>query len=302
MDKLKGQVIWLTGLSAAGKSTLANRVAAELRRKGISVHVLDGDELRRGLCSDLGFTASDRAENVRRAMHVAGLLSETGSIVIVALITPLRTMREMIKTRLPDVLEVFVDAPLYVCEQRDPKGLYKRARTGELAEFTGLNSPFEEPVSPDLTCQTHLESIEDSVEKILTRLVPAENRNSYAEGCVRRRTIAVDFDGVIADYDGWSGSHFFGSVRPDVLKALQELKGEGWKIIVHTTRGAEEIKPYLVGNGVPFDEINENSDYSTGGHKPVATVYWDDRAVRYSGDAVSDLNAIRSLRTWSGRY
>ncbi len=116
-----------------------------------------------------------------------------------------------------------------------------------------------------------------------------------------RRTIAVDFDGVIADYDGYKGPGVLGAPRPDVRQAMLALRVEGWKIVIHTTRGVDEITPYLAEHGIPYDEINSNSDYRTEGPKPVADVYWDDRAVRYSGDASKDLDAIRGFRTWSGR-
>ena len=116
-----------------------------------------------------------------------------------------------------------------------------------------------------------------------------------------RRTIAVDFDGVIADYDGWRGPARLGRPRRDVLEALAALRSEGWKIVIHTTRGREEVAEYLIQNQVPHDEINRNSDYNTNGVKPVADVYWDDRAVRYSGQAQEDLQLIRSFQTWSGR-
>ena len=117
----------------------------------------------------------------------------------------------------------------------------------------------------------------------------------------RRPTIAVDFDGVIADYDGWDGSGALGLPRPDVIEALTALRKEGWKVIVYSCRSSSEIAPYLEENSVPFDEINTNSECSTAGVKPVATVYWDDRACRYSGDARRDLEVIRNFRTWSGR-
>jgi adenylylsulfate kinase len=116
-----------------------------------------------------------------------------------------------------------------------------------------------------------------------------------------RRTIAVDFDGVIADYDGYLGPGVLGAPRPDVRAAMRKLREEGWKIVVHTTRGQEEIAEYLARHEIPFDEINHNSDYTTQGVKPVADVYWDDRAVCYSGDARQDLERIRNFRTWSGR-
>jgi hypothetical protein len=114
-------------------------------------------------------------------------------------------------------------------------------------------------------------------------------------------TVAVDFDGVIADYDGWQGEGTFGSPRADVVETLRVLRTEGWKIVVYSSRATEEIRPYLTEHAVPFDEINRNSLFQTGGVKPVATVYWDDRACRYSGDAHKDLETIRNFRTWSGR-
>ena len=116
-----------------------------------------------------------------------------------------------------------------------------------------------------------------------------------------RRTIAVDFDGVIADYDGYKGPGVLGAPRPDVREAMLTLRAEGWKIVIHTTRGQSEIGEYLKQHGIPHDEINSNSDYKTQGPKPVADVYWDDRAITYSGDARRDLDAIRNFRTWSGR-
>ena len=116
-----------------------------------------------------------------------------------------------------------------------------------------------------------------------------------------RRTIAVDFDGVIANYDGYKGPGVFGDPRPDVREAMLALKSEGWKIIINTTRGEKEITAYLAQHGFPYDEFNSNSDYKTQGSKPVADVYWDDRAVCYSGDARKDIEAIRNFKTWSGR-
>jgi adenylylsulfate kinase len=116
-----------------------------------------------------------------------------------------------------------------------------------------------------------------------------------------RRTIGVDFDGVIAEYDGWKGVGVLGTPRSDVREALLALHAEGWKIVIHTTRGEVEIADYLARHEIPYHEINRNSDYKTLGHKPVADVYWDDRAVCYSGDANKDLELIRSFHTWSGR-
>ena len=117
----------------------------------------------------------------------------------------------------------------------------------------------------------------------------------------KQLTIAVDFDGVIAEYDGWKGPGAVGPPRKDVIEALEILRSEGWKIVVYSTRAAEEIRPYLIEHRIPFDEINRNSSWETGGVKPLATVYWDDRACCYSGDAHKDLEVIRMFRTWNGR-
>jgi adenylylsulfate kinase len=293
----RGQVVWFTGLSGAGKSTLCIALASELRRQGHRVQIIDGDNIRRGLCSDLGFSFEDRAENVRRVVHVADLMSVAGTIVLVAVISPLKVLRDTARANFPDMLEIFVDAPLAVCEQRDPKGLYKQARAGRLPNFTGIDSPFEAPSAADVVCRTDQETVEMCISKILVRMLGEKEISAVK----RRQTIAVDFDGVIADYQGWKGANVLGAPRADVIVALQALRAEGWKIVVHTTRGEEDIRTYLTDAHVPFDEINLNSDYVTRGPKPVATVYWDDRAVTYSGDALLDLTTIRSFRTWSER-
>jgi hypothetical protein len=120
-------------------------------------------------------------------------------------------------------------------------------------------------------------------------------------GSKRQQTLAVDFDGVLAEYDGWKGNEVLGSPRDDVVRVLHILRSEGWKILIYTTRSAEHITDYLAKHQVPYDEINHNSSYRNSGSKPVATVYWDDRALRYSGNAFQDLDAIRHFRTWSGR-
>jgi len=117
----------------------------------------------------------------------------------------------------------------------------------------------------------------------------------------RQLTVAVDLDGVIAEYDGWRGAGVLGEPRPDVVQALRILRSESWKIVVHTTRSEQEIQGYLERHGIPYDEINRNSSYQSSGPKPVATVYWDDRAVCYSGNGMKDLEKIRNFRTWNGR-
>ncbi len=301
------QVVWLTGLSGAGKTTLCNSVAERLRFLSHPVQVLDGDEMRKGLCADLGFSQEDRAENLRRIAHVAALMAKDPAIVLVAVISPLRSMRAAARKIVTEAnacfCEVYVNAPLEVCEERDVKGLYRRARGGEISNFTGVGSGYEPPLSPDVVCETAIETIAESTDKVLSAILHAETGPAQDTSIeqVRRRTLAVDFDGVLAEYDGWQGRNVLGQPRRDVVNALRALAAEGWKIVVHTTRHPADIVEHLQAFSIPFDEINRNPAYANTGSKPAATVYWDDRALRYSGDAAQDLDLIRSFRTWSGR-
>ena len=165
-------VVWFTGLSGSGKSTVAHAVREELRRLGCRVTVLDGDDVRRGLCSDLGFSAVDRHENVRRVAEVARLFVESGSIVLTALISPLKADRSMARGLFAPgaFLEAFCDASLAVCEQRDTKGLYRRARALEVPDFTGISAPYETPVSPELVVDTVRLSPLESVRSVMRSL------------------------------------------------------------------------------------------------------------------------------------
>ena len=164
--------LWLTGLPGSGKSTIANLLEQRLAAEGRHTYVLDGDNVRHGLNRDLGFTEADRAENVRRVAEVARLMVDAGLIVIVAFISPFRAEREQARSRFEpgDFREIFVDAPLAVCEERDPKGLYARARRGELANFTGISSPYEPPERPDLRLDTGTHSPAECVEQVLASL------------------------------------------------------------------------------------------------------------------------------------
>ena len=163
----RGTVVWLTGLSGSGKSTLAHALEERLHRMGRTVYVLDGDNVRHGLCSDLGFGAADRHENIRRIGHVAALFADAGVLVVTAFLSPFRADREAARGTVgADFFEVFVDAPLAVCEQRDPKGLYRQARQGRIAEFTGISSPYEPPERPDL----HLRTDRDGKDELVTAL------------------------------------------------------------------------------------------------------------------------------------
>ncbi len=162
-------VVWLTGLSGSGKSTLANTVESILFEKGIYTYVLDGDNVRHGLNSNLDFSEEGRMENIRRIGEVAKLFTDAGMVVLTAFISPYRSDRDRVRALLDkdEFIEVFVDCPLEVCEARDVKGLYKKARAGEIADFTGISSPFESPLSPELILNTNQESIETNT-KLLT--------------------------------------------------------------------------------------------------------------------------------------
>jgi adenylylsulfate kinase len=165
-----GVTIWLTGLSSAGKTTIAKAVYTELHRQNHRVELLDGDEVRRNLCKDLGFSKADRDENIRRIAFVAGLLTRNGVIVIVSAISPYREAREYARRHIGNFVEVYVNAPLELCEQRDRKGLYRKARAGELHGMTGVDDPYEPPLSPEVECRTGSETLTQSVEKILAKV------------------------------------------------------------------------------------------------------------------------------------
>lgn len=169
----KSAVIWFTGLSGSGKSTLANELEYKLHSLGVHTYVLDGDNIRHGLNSDLGFSPGDRQENIRRIGEVAKLFVDAGLIVLVSFISPYRRDRNIARSLVePDeFIEVYVKCPLEVAEQRDPKGLYKKARTGIIQEFTGISAPYEEPESPEIVVETDKLSVEESVEKIFKYLV-----------------------------------------------------------------------------------------------------------------------------------
>jgi len=168
----KGGVLWLTGLSASGKSTLALALEQRLFERGYQTYVLDGDNVRQGLNSDLGFSPKDRNENIRRVGEVAALFADSGSIVITAFISPYRADRDLARSASPGLFhEVYVDASLAACEERDPKGLYSRARRGEIPEFTGISAPYEEPTAPELVVDTEHATIAESVEQLVEYVV-----------------------------------------------------------------------------------------------------------------------------------
>jgi bifunctional enzyme CysN/CysC len=163
------KVIWLTGLSGAGKSTIANSLEQELNQQGKHTMLLDGDNIRHGLCKDLGFTEKDRAENIRRIAEVAKLMTDAGLITIVSFISPFRAERKMARELVGEkqFVEVFIDVPIEIAEQRDVKGLYKKARSGEIKNFTGINSPYQKPENPELTIDSSKLCVEESVNVLL---------------------------------------------------------------------------------------------------------------------------------------
>ena len=165
--------VWLTGLPGSGKSTLAHAAEALLAAEGVLACVLDGDNLRFGLNSDLGFSPEDRAENIRRAGEVTALLRDAGAVVLASFVSPYRRDRDRVRSLHPDgsFMEVFVDAPLSVCEQRDPKGLYARARAGAIAEVTGVSAPYEAPTDPEMRIDTSATDVETASAAVVAEVL-----------------------------------------------------------------------------------------------------------------------------------
>jgi len=168
----RSAILWFTGLSGAGKSTLANAVNSALFEQGLACYVLDGDNVRHGLCSDLGFSDGDREENIRRIGEVAKLFLDAGVVVLTAFVSPFRADRHRARALVEegDFIEIHCAADLNVCEERDTKGLYAKARSGEIKEFTGISSPYEEPEQPELRIDTGHQSLDDCVSQVLAHL------------------------------------------------------------------------------------------------------------------------------------
>ena len=169
--KRQGFAVWLTGLPSSGKSTLARLLQAALEEAGLASQVLDGDEVRERLTKGLGFTKKDRDENIRRISYVARLLTKVGGVAITAAISPYRESRDRARAEIGSFVEVYVNTPVAECEKRDVKGLYKKARSGEIKEFTGVSDPYEVPENPEVVCDTLNETEEQSAEKVISRLV-----------------------------------------------------------------------------------------------------------------------------------
>ncbi|NOH30116.1 adenylyl-sulfate kinase [Vibrio mediterranei] len=172
LKKQQPVVLWFTGLSGAGKSTVAGALETELTQRGYHTYLLDGDNVRHGLCRDLGFSQQDRRENIRRVGELTKLMADAGLIVLSAFISPHREERALVRELLPqgEFLEVFVDASLAVCEARDPKGLYKKARAGEIKNFTGIDSEYEQPIEPEIHLNADAYKVEELVEQCIQAL------------------------------------------------------------------------------------------------------------------------------------
>jgi len=177
----RGFTLWLTGLSGAGKSTLASAVADELRRAGVRVETLDGDEVRQNLSKGLGFSREDRDTNIRRIGYVANLLTRNGVVVISAAISPYRAVRDEVRREIGAFVEVHVKASLEECVRRDTKGLYARALAGEIAQFTGVSDPYEEPLAPELVIDTERDDVATSAVRVIDRLLELGHLRSRSD-------------------------------------------------------------------------------------------------------------------------
>jgi bifunctional enzyme CysN/CysC len=169
----RGAAVWMTGLSGAGKTTICRAVYTEMLARGIRVEMLDGDTVRQHMCRDLGFGKEDRAENMRRIGYVAQLLARNRVVTLVSAISPYRAIRDEVRAQIGKFIEVYVNAPIQVCEERDPKGLYSRARRGEIRGFTGIDDPYEPPLAPEVECKTDQESLKESVDKVVSAILKA---------------------------------------------------------------------------------------------------------------------------------
>lgn len=169
--KQKGVVLWFTGLSGSGKSTVASSLEKRLHDMGKLTYTLDGDNVRHGLNSDLGFSDEDRVENIRRIGEISKLFVDAGVITIATFVSPFREDRQKVRDLLgKDFVEIYIDCPIEVCEKRDPKGIYKKARAGEIKHFTGIDSPYESPINPEIVVSTHLNTLDECVDKLVAYL------------------------------------------------------------------------------------------------------------------------------------
>ena len=292
----KSPVIWLTGLSGSGKSTIANGLASKLHNEGKLVYILDGDNVRMGLNKDLGFSDNDRKENIRRIAEVANLMSDAGIIVITAFISPFEVERENAKMIIGEdnFIEVYVKADLGVCESRDPKGLYKKARAGEIPMFTGIDSPYEEPSNPSMFIDTNVMGVNDSVNFIYYNLDLELNKIKEISNLDKKKTIAIDFDGVIHKYSkGFRGlDNAYDPPMDGAVESIKQLYDEGYTLKILSSRPKEVIYPWLKKYGLS-EYISEVSN-----HKFPATVYIDDRGFLFEnwGQCLTNLKYHPKLK------
>lgn len=292
----KSPVIWLTGLSGSGKSTIANGLASKLHNEGKLVYILDGDNVRMGLNKDLGFSDDDRRENIRRIAEIANLMSDAGIIVITAFISPFRDERENAKMIIGEdsFIEVYINSPLNVCESRDPKGLYRKARNGEIPMFTGIDSPYERPIKPDIFVNTDLLSIKDSVDFIYYNLDLELNKIKEISNLDKKKTIAIDFDGVIHKYSkGFRGlDNAYDPPMDGAVESIKQLYDEGYTLKILSSRPKEVIYLWLKKYGLS-EYITEVSN-----HKFPATVYIDDRGFLFEnwGQCLTNLKYHPKLK------
>lgn len=269
-----GRVLWFTGLSGSGKSTIANALDEVLNGRNLKTYILDGDNIRMGLNGDLSFSPEDRKENIRRISEVAKLFADSGTIVLTAFISPYREDRDLAREVIgEDFIEVFVDTPLDVCESRDPKGLYKKARAGEIKGFTGIDAPYEEPLNAELRLDNL--NIEDSVEFLIDYLDKNQMLSTIKEvnNLDKKKTLAIDFDGVIHDYSkGFQGlENAYDPPKEGTKEALEGFNNEGFIVKIMSSRPAHVIRKWLE----KYEMSHLVKEISN--HKFPATVYIDDR-------------------------
>ena len=292
-----GRVIWFTGLSGSGKSTIANALEEVLNGRGLKTYILDGDNVRLGLNKDLGFDPLSRKENIRRIAEVAKLMADSGTIVLTAFISPYAEDRHWAAEIIgdDDFIEVFVDTPLDVCEERDPKGLYKKARAGEIKGFTGIDAPYEKPESPALILHPG-NKVDDTVKAMIHWLEKNEMLSNVKEVNTldKRRTLAVDFDGVIHNYSkGFQGlENAYDTPKIGVYEAFKRWKKEGFIIKIMSSRPKHVIEKWL--KQYNLDEyVSEVSN-----QKFPATVYIDDRGFLFKdwGQCMEEIKNHPKLR------